>query len=98
MESIVRQNGVFASLVFPQVLHQILQQLLIIDNMPVAEIRQSDGWENQWLKFAERICGSEAPSSEDDDDELQLWIEGAVNRFCSKADAQDRFVESFTNQ
>lgn len=90
-----RYNPQFRSLVLPQVLRDVLTHILVVDPLPLDEIRQAGGWESKWLRFAEGHHGDAPP--EDADGEIQerrRWIDAAVARFSGEHGFLGSFLES----
>lgn len=97
VETVIRQDGGFAALVFHEALRRVLLQLLIIETTPLDEIRQMEGWQSDWLRFAEEIYRDPPPDPVvSDPEDIMPWIDGVVSRFCSEIGAYDSFVERFS--
>ena len=97
VETVIRQDGGFAALVFHEALRRVLLQMLVIEETPLDQIRQTEGWESDWLQFAEEIYRDPPPDPEESEPEDRiLWIDGVVSRFCSQIGAYDSFIERFS--
>src|SRR6266581_4358225 len=86
IREILRSDVKFRSVVFPAVLRQVLQRILIIERHDPWE-QEEDEWSSQWLRFARKIHPVDPPGPDVDDhgvqeDQIQ-WIEDAVKAFCS---------------
>jgi hypothetical protein len=72
--------------------------LVVGETPPLNEIREMEGWQSDWLRFAEQIYRDSAPDPEESEvGEIIYWIDAVASRYCSKIDAHSRFVESFSN-
>jgi hypothetical protein len=94
---LIRSNDLFFSLVYPQVLREILVRILIVEGLPDDE--DPEAWQNRWLAFVEKlpevqqITGSyefESPAS--NQDFFLKWIdEDAIPAFCRKYSVKEKF-------
>jgi hypothetical protein len=83
-----RSGPEFLTLVYPEVFRAILARAL-------AEARfdpdcDDDDWGTLWLRFACRELGRPRPP-EGPEDQVQHWIEDAVDAFCARVKAVSRF-------
>jgi hypothetical protein len=84
-------NG-FLSLVYPEVLRQILTRILIVDDHTDPDC--DDDWPSLWLKLAASLPGMSAPVQTSNAGR-RAWIENAVNAFCANFDLMDKFHQAF---
>ncbi|MBU2550905.1 MAG: hypothetical protein KKB20_21015 [Proteobacteria bacterium] len=79
-----RSDDYFLSLIYPEVVRQILNRILIVDDYTDPE-GDPDDWQSQWLRFARGLMQDKRlpPSgfSEPDLQEKLGWIERAVEAF-----------------
>ena len=81
----------FLSLVYPEVLRQILKRIIIEDQHTDPDC--DDDWPSLWLRLACNLPGLTMPSPYPKS-EQQVWIDSAVEAFCSKADTLKKFNQS----
>lgn len=83
IESYLKIDPVFRSLVYPQIMRQVLTRLLVAD-----EDRDFDpnSWQEGWVQLASALEGNEPP---DDRDNVVSWIERAVAAFSREMSAVD---------
>lgn len=92
----------FIALVYPAVINQILQRLLL---GPEHEIVEPD---HEWLVFAHLLAGREAPDRNEGDEtafdseafssQVYEWIEEVVAGFCSRHNIAEMFFSFKRNQ
>lgn len=74
------QSAEFQSLVLPEILRSILQRIILVDQIRVAE--DDEDWTSRWLQFAVSLPGvGELPQNGDAELDLD-WIDAAVGSFC----------------
>ena len=78
----------FLSLVYPEVLRQILKRILIEDEHTDPEC--DDDWPSLWLQLASTLPGMPMPP-QTSKPEQNLWIEKAVESFCRNFDVLEKF-------
>ncbi len=78
----------FLSLVYPEVLRQILKRIIIEDDHTDPDC--DDDWPSLWLQLACRLPGSPMPPQVSKP-EQNLWIEKAVESFCRNFDMLEKF-------
>ena len=78
----------FLSLVYPEVLRQILKRIIIEDEHTDPEC--DDDWPSLWLQLACTLPGIPMPPQMSKP-EQNLWIEKAVESFCSNFDMLEKF-------
>lgn len=86
--SVVR-DPVFASLVYPTALREILNRVLYVEKC--FDIDDPELWQSQWLRFGSILPGMMDPPSEDEPDRFDDWIDDAVEAFCRKFKMTERF-------
>lgn len=77
------RGPVFISLVYPAVMRQILTHIFRAEGgFDPDEDTDGSGWRAQWIKFATALpTGLDFPA-EVDQEQIDEWIEGAVDAFC----------------
>jgi len=81
----------FLSLVYPEVLRQILQRIIHEDQHTDPDC--DDDWPSLWLQFACGLPGIGTPPPDHKPDQGR-WIEAAVESFCAHRDTLNRFNQS----
>ncbi len=89
---IASSDSRFLSLVYPEVLRQVLTRILIVDEH--ADPDCDDDWPSLWLKLASSLPGMSAPY-EASRAGRQAWIENAVEAFCSNFKLLEKFHQAF---
>jgi len=91
---IASSDNRFLSLVYPEVLRQILTRIVMVDEHTDPDC--DDDWPSLWLKLACSLPGMSAalPSS---NAARRAWIENAVEAFCANFHLLDRFHQAFQN-
>jgi hypothetical protein len=93
VESEFRHNPQFRALVLPAVFRQVLNRILVVDPLPLDEIRSSERWEAKWLAFAEKFSSDPPPEALGDEiEERRDWIDGVVAGFSSQHGFLSEFV------
>jgi len=82
----------FLSLVYPEVVKQILTRVLIHDEHTDPDC--DDDWPSLWLKLASSLPGMDYPPQTGKGDQ-ELWIENAVQAFGVSYNMLERFNKSF---
>ena len=83
----VATDPVFVALVYPSVLRQILERA-VRDQFPDED---SDDWQSRWVRFATNFLRVSKPSENPEGDELDEWIEEAVEVFSRRQKLYDDF-------
>lgn len=90
----------FVSLVYPGVLRAILTRILCIEKEYLT-IEDMEDWRSQWIRFvqgqpgiAEMIPGT----GDENDGDVQDWIEEAVSAFCKHNQIHSSFVRYWQGQ
>lgn len=94
--TLLARDADFIALVYPAVIRQILERLLL---GPESESVERD---HDWLVFAEQLSGRPAPASDDsavdlnDDsafiDDVEEWVSDTITGFCEHHHAAEQFV------
>ncbi|KAF0179407.1 MAG: Uncharacterized protein FD164_2043 [Nitrospirae bacterium] len=89
----VRTDSSFFSLVYPEIVRQVLRHILLAENYGDEEC-DPDDWQANWLRFAESLPGVSRPPSRTFSatrQDREFWIEDAVQAFCRKWRVRERF-------
>ncbi len=89
---IASSDNRFLSLVYPEVLRQILTRILIVDEHTDPDC--DDDWPSLWLKLASSLPGMSVPFQASKAGR-QAWIENAVEAFCANFNLLDKFHQAF---
>lgn len=81
----------FLSLVYPEVLRQILHRIVFEDQHTDPDC--DDDWPSLWLKLACNLPGVGTPPPHRKSDQ-QVWIDSAVEAFCAQTDTLEKFNQS----
>ena len=81
----------FLSLVYPEVFRQILKRIVIEDEHTDPDC--DDDWPSLWLKLACSLPGISVPPQVSKPQQI-VWIEQAVESFCSNFNMLEKFVLS----
>jgi len=71
----------FISLVYPEVLRQLLTKILDSD---WTEEDEDDSWRADWMNFAKSLGASWPPPKKDDDEQVETWVDETVALFAQK--------------
>lgn len=95
--TLLAREADFIALVYPAVIRQILEHLLF---GPEHDAVDED---HDWLIFAAQLTGRTAPARDDDAtdpgddstfvDEVEAWVQEAIEGFCLQQHATERFVQ-----
>lgn len=89
-----RSDGIFLSLVYPEVVRRVLTEILIGEKQNDPDCDEDD-WQSQWLKYALSFPGIDDPPSVTSSlAEKEEWIEDIVNAFCNKWKVREKFSQS----
>lgn len=88
VESIVKNDPDFSALVFPEVIREVLNRLLLVENADEDD-------ENEWITFACNLVGAPFEREEGDDyknEELvNKWVENVAQKFGQKTELISRY-------
>jgi hypothetical protein len=94
---IARSADSFLALVYPEVVHRILHEALIVQEQTDPEFDEDD-WTSLWLRYVCSLPGVDAPpepqpgaSAEAARALAESWIDRAVQAFCRARDVRVRF-------
>lgn len=81
----------FLTLVYPAVVKEIAHKIAFFEDDYEAE---GDQWQSLWLKFFYKtLCVDEKPvRTEDNQDELDNWVDEVEKGFCRKLKIQQKFI------
>lgn len=85
----VGRDPVFASLVFPAAMREILTRILHIENY--FDTEDSADWKSQWLQFSTGLPGGSDLPPQGEVDQIDNWIDDAVSAFCRQLLIYSRF-------
>jgi len=80
----------FYALVFPDILRQILNRILLIDNQNI-DIDDKQDWRVKWILFTKNIPGVQDFPNSDDVNEIDYWIDESVAAFCRYKQLKEKF-------
>jgi len=87
----------FVSLVYPAVLREILNTVLIEDRH--FDVDDDGDWRSRWLRFVSLVPGvPDIPAETTDTDKLKEWILDAGSAFCRQQDMLSRFITSWRTE
>lgn len=90
LSELVRGDPLFLTLVFPQVVHDLLEHLIsegdYHDDDP-------ESWQNKWMRFAAQSLGVGRPPETDDEQDKAQWVDDAVKAFCKNNNIKGRFEQ-----
>lgn len=93
-KELVRSDPRFHALVYPMIVRQVLQEILLDQRYGEADSSDADDWRNQWVKFMEKHGVGTPPEEEGDTTrEREDWIDQAVQAFCRRSECLKRFVD-----
>lgn len=92
-KGLVRDDPVFIAYVYPIIVRQVLEEVLLGKSSRTDDDDDSDSWQKQWVQFITRM-GVNAPPDESGDDTVQRhdWIDSAVAAFCRRNDVLNRLL------
>ena len=97
VREIARSDNYFLSLVYPEVVRQILYKIVVQEDHTDPESDPND-WMSQWLSFvAEFFSRKQLPPSGESEPVLQeklKWIDEAVEAFCSNNEMLSKFIQA----
>jgi hypothetical protein len=88
----IGRHPIFVSLVYPAVLREILRRIFVFEDH--FEFSDRSNWRSRWLMFAKSFSGvGEMPSSREDSDQFDDWIDKVVAAFSKKIKTFEKFSE-----
>ena len=96
MKAEAKNSSYFHTLVFPEVVSEVLRHIVLDDEYTDA-YADDDDWRSLWLRFVLNLPSvpPEIPESEADADP---WIDSAVAAFCAYHRTRDRFAACIENK
>jgi hypothetical protein len=95
IREVARSDHSFLALVYPEVLRQIFNKIIVEEDHTDPET-DPDDWMSGWLRYAVDLLGKkQMPSSGQSEpikQEKLKWIEDAVEAFCSNNQILEKFV------
>jgi hypothetical protein len=86
----VARSPVFASLIYPLTVRQILTRIVRIEKH--FDTDDAEDWQSHWLKYATLLPGvGDVPDENSGESQLDEWIEDAVRSFAKKHGMLERF-------
>jgi hypothetical protein len=97
IREIARSDTFFLTLVYPEVVRQVLYKIIVEEDHTDADADGEDEWISGWLRFATQMLGRKhlppPGQSEPIKQEKLKWIDDVVNAFCSDNSVLERFVK-----
>ncbi|PTL77015.1 hypothetical protein [Vitiosangium sp. GDMCC 1.1324] len=90
MEEYVRSSPMFLSLVYPAVIREVLQHLLLVEEEEIAD--DDTTWRGHWMRFSKHYNPEPVPSIEEDSYLRREWIERVVRRFSESQKIREKFT------
>ncbi len=101
VREIARSDRSFLSLVYPEVVRQVLHKIIVEEDHTDPET-DPDDWMSQWLNFTSNLLrGGYLPPSGESEPIIQeklKWVDEAVEAFCSENKMLDKFKQAFIPQ
>lgn len=84
-------SPIFISLVYPEVLRQVLKAILL--EHKYRDFEDNTDWRSKWLRFARMLPGvdPDLPAAEAADDLVIQWVSDAVAAFAKKLSLKNKF-------
>ena len=92
----VARNPVFASLVYPAALREILTRILYVEEH--FDTNDNEDWRSNRLRFAALLPSVPEPPSGSDDESVDDWIDEAVASFCRRFAMMSRFQQYWSEE
>lgn len=92
----VARDPTFISLVYPNVLREVLNRILYIEKHFDTDL-MSD-WRSQWLHFASELPGVSDLPDEQQVEKVDDWIDEAVSAFCRRFEIQEKFMNYWLSE
>lgn len=91
IREIVRTNRTFFSLVYPSVLREVLDRILLVDEEDVDDT-DANSWQGRWLSYVRGFYLSSPPPRQALE-QREEWIEEAVGAFASRFVVRSKYIE-----
>ncbi|HMG76107.1 MAG TPA: hypothetical protein VK582_21575 [Pyrinomonadaceae bacterium] len=86
----IARSPVFASLVYPSALRQILTRIIRIEKF--FDTDDVDDWKSHWLNYAMQLPGvGDVPDEDSEESQLDDWIDDVILAFTKKYGMLERF-------
>jgi hypothetical protein len=90
------REPLFRALSAPAIMRQVLTKILVID-ADEGDEDDEDDWRSAWLTFSSRLAGvgprpTKTQDATADLEELERWIDDAVNAFSAKSNLFENFI------
>lgn len=86
----------FISLVYPEVLRQILRRIVVDDKW--SDEDEDTAWKADWMKFARNLGGLPPLPQPDFEQEREQWVEEAVSSFCRRLELRSTWDRTFDEE
>lgn len=97
IREIARTDSRFFALVYPEVVRQVLYQVVVVEDYTDPEGDPED-WMSLWLRFAWELLGQTslppAGGSESVNQAKLKWIEDVVEAFCAENRTRERYIQA----
>ena len=97
IREVARSDSLFLSLVYPEVVRQILYKIVVEENHTDPDTDPND-WMSRWLGFAATLLGKKSlpPAGESEPilQEKLRWIDDVVEAFCESHQLMERFIQA----
>lgn len=97
IREIARSDTFFLSLVYPEVVRQILCKIIVEENHTDPDT-DPDDWMSRWLSFAAGLLGKRSlpPTGESEPilQEKLRWIDDVVEAFCESHQLMEKFIRA----
>ncbi|MFY0583833.1 hypothetical protein ACN28S_64570 [Cystobacter fuscus] len=90
MEEYVRSSPMFLSLVYPAVIREVLQHLLLVEEEE--DSADDTTWQGLWMRFSKQYNSEPVPPVEEDPYLRREWIEQVVKRFSESLKLREKFT------
>lgn len=95
-EAFVRSNSVFAALVYPEVVRDILKFILLDETWDGQD--GASGWREHWLRFVRAFGAGDPPGGDSEEDDRTAWVLEAVAAFSKAMQFRARLVQTLAQE
>ncbi len=98
VNEVVRTHPLFVSLVFPNVVEQILSHIIL--NIEDVDETDVDNWRTKWITYGKTLTRMyiDRDISDLTDDEREAWVNHVVHEFCILNDVKMNFEKFINNE
>ena len=89
--SSVKHDVIYQGLIFPSIIREILNHILIVSPDNDEDDDEDDAWHKKWLTFSKDLVEREIPD-EGEIHERRDWIEDVVSEFCNQEKICDKII------